>query len=455
MLRGAMRMTSNAFLDLAIWMVGLGLAVGALVPLSAVALGVPSEIAWASRFVVACLVAGALVGAGSVVVARAVLGTRLRRFASGMHRVREGVAPGVATGACDGEDVEAFALAVDSDDAFGDGARAFNGVLAALAVAADAQRAYLSFSATLATRRELDELAAEALTHYARYAGAAAGMVLYESGGELVLAASRGFADPTSLVASDHVVGVARSGVRNERSAPGDVLVEGGAAPLRPHTVVIDPIVDRDVQLGVVVLASATGFDAAQRSRIDLFGRGLALALHTALANDRLQRLAAVDPLTGMLNRRFGLERLREEFGRSVRAGSALGVLMLDIDDFKSVNDAYGHLVGDRVLRTVALITRAALRDGDVVARYGGEEFLIVLPAAGAAELGLVAERIRALVANATLVEGTHDVRVTLSIGGAAYPDCEVDSEDALLRLADAARHGAKRAGGDSVAIAP
>ena len=449
-----MRRTSKVFLDLAIWVGGLGVVVGALLPLAAVSLGVPGETAWSPPFVLACLVAGALVGACNVVLTRIVVGGRLRRLAADMRRVRESVVPGVVAGTSDGTAVETLALTVDSDDAFGAGALAFNGVLEALALAASSQRAVLSFNATLATRGSVEELAADALTHYARHAGASAGMVLYESAGELVLAASRGFVDPAALIVSDPVVGVARSGVRHVLESPGDIRVEGVESARRPHTVTIEPISDGGVQLGVIVLASTSGFDDVQRSRIELFGQSLALALHATLGHERLQRLAAVDPLTGMLNRRFGLERLSEEFGRSVRAASALGVLMLDVDRFGDVNDAYGHLVGDRLLRTVALVTRAALRDGDVLSRYGGGQFLVALPGAGAAELSLVAERVRALVANATLVDGTRDVRVTLSIGGAAYPDSAVDSAEALLRLAGGALDAAKRAGRDRVEIA-
>ncbi len=408
-----MRLTSKVFLDLAIWMGVLGVAVGALLPLLAVALGVSSETAWSSRFVAACLAAGAVVGALNVAVARMVVGRRLRRFTAEMQRVSESVDPAVEAGT-----------------------------------------AYETFTAALARRGDIDELAAEALQHYARYAGAAAGMVLYESAGELVVASSHGFVDASTLAASDRVVAVARSGVGQVLESPDDVLVEGVEAALRPRMVLIDPIIDKGVQLGVIVLASGAGFDVAERSRIVLFGRGLALALHVTLAHDRLERLAAIDPLTGVLNRRFGLDRLREEFGRAVRGSSALGVLMLDVDHFRSVNDAHGHLVGDRVLRTVALITRAALRGGDVVVRLGDEAFLVVLPAAGFSDAGQIAERIRALVANASLVDGASTVRVTVSVGGAAYPDSDVETEEALVRLADEALARAKSDGRNRVEIA-
>jgi len=91
----------------------------------------------------------------------------------------------------------------------------------------------------------------------------------------------------------------------------------------------------------------------------------------------------------------FDLGRLREEFGRSVRANTPFGVLILDIDHFKAVNDTYGYLVGDHVLKSVCAIARSALCEGDVLLRYGGEEFLAVLPAASADDLRRVGERLR------------------------------------------------------------
>ena len=90
-----------------------------------------------------------------------------------------------------------------------------------------------------------------------------------------------------------------------------------------------------------------------------------------------------MDPLTDAYNRRFGLARLREEFSRAVRAENPLGILMLDLDHFKAINDTYGHLVGDRVLRAVATACRRVVREGDILIRYGGEEFLVLLPGAG------------------------------------------------------------------------
>lgn len=110
----------------------------------------------------------------------------------------------------------------------------------------------------------------------------------------------------------------------------------------------------------MIILASAAGFKDEVRSRLDLFCQGMALALNNALTYDRLQTLAALDPLTGIYNRRFGMTRLHEEFTRAVRTTGPLGVMMFDIDHFKKVNDTYGHLAGDRVLIQVAKIARTA-----------------------------------------------------------------------------------------------
>jgi two-component system, cell cycle response regulator len=180
---------------------------------------------------------------------------------------------------------------------------------------------------------------------------------------------------------------------------------------------------------------------------MDLFGRSFGLALNNAIAHDRLQKLAALDPLTGAYNRRFGLGRLHEEFDRAVRMNSPLGVLMMDIDHFKQVNDTYGHLVGDRLLVAIAAIAKRILRDGDVLVRYGGEEFLAVLPAASSEDLRLVGERVRHAVEEASVTDGSQTIRVTMSLGAASHPRQNVTKESELVQLADAALYQAKDSG--------
>lgn len=179
----------------------------------------------------------------------------------------------------------------------------------------------------------------------------------------------------------------------------------------------------------------------------------LGLALSNALSHDRLQRLAALDPLTDAYNRRFGAGRLQEEFGRAVRTGSPLGVLMVDLDHFKVVNDTHGHLVANRVLRATAAAIRRVTREGDVLIRYGGEEFLVLLPGAGPTDLAEAAERVRRSVAATVVGDGERRVTVTASVGGATYPEHDVGSATDLVDAADVAMYAAKQAGRDRVAI--
>jgi len=160
-----------------------------------------------------------------------------------------------------------------------------------------------------------------------------------------------------------------------------------------------------------------------------------------------------VDPLTDAYNRRFGLGRLREEFSRAVRAESPLGALMLDLDHFKAINDTYGHLVGDRVLRAVAGACRRVLREGDVLVRYGGEEFLVLLPGAGPEDVRQVGERVRRAIEETSVTDGELRTAVTVSLGGATFRDA-TDSPESLIALADKALYEAKESGRNRIAVA-
>ena len=201
------------------------------------------------------------------------------------------------------------------------------------------------------------------------------------------------------------------------------------------------------------MLGKTEAYNTGEQTRLELFRQGFGLALNNVLAHDRLQRLAALDPLTGVYNRRFGLGRLHEEFERAVRSSSHLGLLMMDLDHFKNVNDVYGHQMGDRLLKSSATIIRSVLREGDILIRYGGEEFLAVLPAASNDDLMLIGERIRRGIEVSALMDREQTVRVTISLGGAAYPNQNVEKEDALLQLADESLYKAKQTGRNQVVI--
>jgi two-component system cell cycle response regulator len=162
---------------------------------------------------------------------------------------------------------------------------------------------------------------------------------------------------------------------------------------------------------------------------------------------DRTLEMAVTDPLTGLRNRRY----VRRHLEGVLRSGGA-AVLLLDVDRFKSVNDTHGHAAGDVVLREIAERLRTHLRSADVVARYGGEEFMVVVAGAAAEEGRLVAERLRAAVAQDPIAAAGRLLDVTLSIGVAGGP--AGTAADALVAAADAALYRAKNAGRNRVEVA-
>jgi two-component system, cell cycle response regulator len=172
----------------------------------------------------------------------------------------------------------------------------------------------------------------------------------------------------------------------------------------------------------------------------------------TMADNARLEQLAQTDPLTQLMNRRTLTERITAEMERARRYDSTLALLMIDIDHFKKVNDTYGHLVGDDVLRDVGQLLLETIRGSDIVARYGGEEFLMLLPETDDAGAETFAERIREAISRHEFnaAAGTA-LMLTASIGIAVFPAARIESVEDLLARADAALYRAKADGRNRV----
>ncbi len=206
-----------------------------------------------------------------------------------------------------------------------------------------------------------------------------------------------------------------------------------------PGTQVVDRIIG--LTLFVVPLAQVS----------IVFGLIMMLARRYA---EQLRQLSALDALTGALNRgAFELQGQRI-LQRAAQAGRSVTLVMLDADHFKRINDSYGHLVGDAVLRQLAELLAAQLRPVDLLARYGGEEFVLVLDGLGLEDAARVAERLRLLVQQqAVQVEG-HDIHYTVSMG-LACSDRHGHALTALLGASDAALYAAKAAGRNRISTGP
>lgn len=157
-----------------------------------------------------------------------------------------------------------------------------------------------------------------------------------------------------------------------------------------------------------------------------------------SLSEKKRYEMGVIDPVTNVYNKRYLLERLREEFSFVKRRNRDMSIIMFDLDHFKKINDTYGHLAGDLVLQKVCLKVSQAVRTDDILARYGGEEFVIVMRDAGLKEARDLAERIRRLVGDLKIRHEDHEITLTISCG---LSSMRPEFKDHLAIIAEADRH--------------
>jgi len=175
------------------------------------------------------------------------------------------------------------------------------------------------------------------------------------------------------------------------------------------------------------------------------------IVLENSRLFERIRNLSIRDSLTELFNHRHSIELLANELHRAGRYEGGIGVLMIDIDHFKAINDAHGHQAGDHVLREISRRFREGLRAVDALGRYGGEEFLVILPHTSEEDARQTAERLRRAIADEPFRAAGQAFEVTVSIGVAAYPSSAADTPNALIHEADAALYRAKQAGRNRV----
>ena len=217
------------------------------------------------------------------------------------------------------------------------------------------------------------------------------------------------------------------------------------------------PIVAQGETLGLLHFQATDAHPQLTDSDISLkntFAGQIGLSIANIRLREALRNQSILDPLTGLFNRRYLEETLEREVRRAVRSNQPLGIMMLDLDHFKTFNDTYGHEAGDVVLRQAAAFLKRCVRAEDIVCRFGGEEFVIILPSADLRVAYARAERSRCKFHDLTVLHNGKSLGlVTLSIGIAALPD-HGHSSRALLDAADSALYRAKKEGRDRVLVA-
>jgi diguanylate cyclase (GGDEF)-like protein len=248
------------------------------------------------------------------------------------------------------------------------------------------------------------------------------------------------------------------------KSGGGPVCGHVGAQALSGYICV--PIIAQNEVLGVLhvraavpnllSLAAETDRDASdladsRRRLATTVAEHVALALSNLILRETLRQQAIRDPLTNLFNRRYMEESLDRELSRAARHGSSLGVIMLDIDHFKPVNDTFGHAAGDTLLRAIGALLLTHTRAEDIACRYGGEEFTVILPDSSLEDTWRRAEQLRVAIRRLRVRYGGEPLdAVTVSAGVASYPEHGAVPE-ALLRAADLALYQAKAEGRDRV----
>lgn len=206
---------------------------------------------------------------------------------------------------------------------------------------------------------------------------------------------------------------------------------------------------------GVLAVArSARSFTEEEQGLLTWLAGQAAVSVENVALHERLREQAQVDELTGLGNQRAFHETLERELAIARRSGVPVGLVLLDLDDFKQVNDVHGHPTGDRLLAEVGRVLRGAVRSTDTVTRWGGEEFAVVLPHTDLQGAAVAAESVRVAISRirVPLPDGK-GLRVTASLGVASSPSCSRDP-DGLYAVADEALYDAKQAGKNRVGVA-
>ena len=207
---------------------------------------------------------------------------------------------------------------------------------------------------------------------------------------------------------------------------------------------------DGDQVIGLVSVARGDrSFTHGERELFAYLTNQASVSVENVDLHETVQKQAVTDELTGLFNHRRFQEVMTAEVERARRYGHELGLIMLDIDNFKQVNDTYGHLTGDNVLRAVARVLRQSSRDVDEPARYGGEEMAVALPLTDLEGAYQFAERVRRRIEalELALLDGAGTLQVTASFGAASLSSADSADKDALVAAADAALYEAKRTG--------
>jgi diguanylate cyclase (GGDEF)-like protein len=222
----------------------------------------------------------------------------------------------------------------------------------------------------------------------------------------------------------------------------------------RTNNCVIAPLICQERVVGVLNLADKMqqdAFSSEDIALVELFSQLVGASIGNIKLFEKIQRQATTDGLTGLANHKTFYEILEKELWRYRRYGDQISLIMVDIDNLKNINDAYGHRVGDKVIKRISTKIKECIRQIDTAARYGGDEFAVILPNTSLADALVVAERMVEMVSSSPVTWGDEQIPLSISVGLGQY-DADTSPEDITSR-SDQALYSAKQAGKNTVRI--
>lgn len=218
------------------------------------------------------------------------------------------------------------------------------------------------------------------------------------------------------------------------------------------NSILCAPIIVKNDIYGIIRMDAAQKnfFDSEDLRLLNILSNAASIAFENAVLFLQLQELSITDTLTGLYTQKFFLERLKEEVLRAGRYKYPLGLILLDIDHFKSYNDTYGHRVGDEILQSLGALLKSTVNEVNVISRYGGEEFGIIVPNIDRISLREMAEILREKISTTTFNTSAGEIKLTVSIGISIFPE-EATSPSQIIRVADQRLYWAKSKGRNRV----
>lgn len=408
-----------------------------------------------------CLAAGITVGIANYILFSLVVSKELRFLVNGMNSINRKISSTTFNKKIRKENYE---IDVRTTDLLGEVTQAFNTMGKTVAERFDHEAGFRDITSQLSATVELNATSQNILKYYIDTTCITAALLYGKIDTEMVLLSSHDIDTNENLpkkleswqgIINDTIESGTIHTINTEKDKLDWVSITTPLGTLQPKVLRLIPLIADKSTVGLVIAACGESdfSESAQLETLETYSKYMSPYLQNALLHNKIQEMASYDSLTHVLNRRFGLIRLREQFSEAQRYGSDLSVIMLDIDKFKNVNDTYGHEAGDLILKQVVSTIVLNLRDEEVICRYGGEEFLIILPMTNLNKAGLAAERVRTLIQQLTNYYKDKAILVTASLGVANLASLATQNENNLINAADTALYHAKNMGRNQVAL--